>query len=347
MFLKSKDVGWDLEFYVPSIPYILFDEVFVSNTITILVAIGTIIFALIAIIAGIINYSMDREADVIKNYLEETSNLYINYDKDFNTVVGNRYNIELFLIRYNNLYEHFVVKNERLMKLGEFYWTLIHCACGCFVVAITLDIVYLYKISGAWAVILCVIAVVLLNPLWNKHIKKIFSIYLIPESYDIDFPSYEDLLIPNENIFVPGRKVVENLPARLLGASSYIKIEKDIGITKPRIKLYVVQAFRIKSCLRVEYEDGSSDSYDFNFREAAVDQKSGYFCIFELIKNTKNISRMVLEMETYKEGRNGTLAFIFKTKSDNEIFTCWNIMETNYWGGIAPNYYVIKPRFKN
>lgn len=345
--MKSTDVGWDLEFYIPSFPYILFDAVFVSNTITILVAIGTIIFALIAIIAGIINYNMDREADVIKNYLEETSNLYINYDKDFNTIVGNRYNIELFFIRYNNLYEHFIVKNESLINLGNFYWTLINCACGCFVAAITLDIVYLYKISGAWAFILGVIAVFLLNPLWNEHIKKIFSIYLIPESYDIDFPSYEDLLIPNKNIFVPGRKVVENLPARLLGASSYIKIEKDIDIIKPRIKLYTSQDFRIKSCLRVEYENGSSDSYDFNFREAAFDQNSGYFFIFELIKDVENISKMILEMETYKEGRKGKLAFIFKTKGDNEIFTCYDIMETYYWVGDSPNYYVIKPRSKS
>lgn len=97
--MKSTDVGWDLEFHIPSIPYILFDEVFVSNTIAILVAIGTIIFALIAILAGIINYNMDREAEVIKDYLEENSNLYINYKNDFNTVIDNQYNIEIFFCK--------------------------------------------------------------------------------------------------------------------------------------------------------------------------------------------------------------------------------------------------------
>lgn len=144
--MKSTDVGWDLEFHIPSIPYILFDEVFVSNTIAILVAIGTIIFALIAILAGIINYNMDREAEVIKDYLEENSNLYINYKNDFNTVIDNQYNIEIFFVKYNKLYEHFIDQNESLMNLGKLYWTLIYCACGCFISAITLDIVYLYKI---------------------------------------------------------------------------------------------------------------------------------------------------------------------------------------------------------
>ncbi len=345
--MKSTDVGWDLEFHIPSIPYILFDEVFVSNTIAILVAIGTIIFALIAILAGIINYNMDREAEVIKDYLEENSNLYINYKNDFNTVIDNQYNIEIFFVKYNKLYEHFIDQNESLMNLGKLYWTLIYCACWCFISAITLDIVYLYKISEDWSIVLGISTIILLVLFWHEHIRKIFSIYLIPKSYTIDFPSCEDLLTPNKNIFVADRKVVVNLPARLLRASSYIRIEEDIYGQEKQIKLYILKDFRMNATLTVRYEDNTSDIYDVDSTKKSFNEIDGYLYLLKLCGDKENISGITLEMPSDREWKKGTISFTFKATSDEASFICTSFSESNSYTVPLPNYCVIKPCPKN
>lgn len=346
-----NSIWWTLTNFVCNLELkakcVLFNGIFVSNTIAILVAIGTIIIALIAILAGIINYNMGRDAEVIKNHLEETSNLYISYKKDFNTVIENRYNIELFLTRYNNLYKHFFTQNENLIKLGKLYWTLIYCACGCFISAITLDVLYLYNKSEEWSITLGIIIIILLAFLWHKHIKKIFSIYLIPKSYAIDFPSYEDILIPNKNISVVGRKVVENLPAHLLRASSYIMIGEDIYGQEEQIKLYILKDFRMNATLTVEYKDGTNDIYDFDSTKISANEIDGYFYLFKLVGDKENISRITLEMPSDREGKEGTISFEFYKADKADCFICTSFSESNSYTMPLPNYCIIKPHPKN
>ena len=352
-----NSIWWTLTNFVCNLELkakcMLFNGIFVSNTIAILVAIGTIIIALIAILAGIINYNMGRDAEVIKNHLEETSNLYISYKKDFNTVIENRYNIELFLTRYNNLYKHFFTQNENLIKLGKLYWTLIYCACWCFISAITLDLVYLYKISEEWSITLGISTIILLVFLWKKHKKKIFDRYLIPESYAIDFPSYEDLLTPNKNISVAGRKVVENLSAYLLRASSYIMIGEDIYGQEEQIKLYILKDFRMNATLTVEYKDGTNDIYDFDSTKISANEIDGYFYLFKLVGDKENISRITLEMPSDREGKEGTISFEFykvdkADKADKaDCFICTSFSESNSYTMPLPNYCIIKPHPKN
>lgn len=347
MFLKTTDVGWELKLDNIFISPILLDEVFVSNTITILVSIGTIIFALIAILVGIFNYRMDREAEIIKNYLEETSNIYINYEKNLKNIIDNRYNIEIFLMRYNNLYEHFIEKNESLIRLGTIYLDLIYRACGCFLVAITFDIIYLYKILSWWFILMGIYIFVMLKSLWNNYIKTIFKTYLTPESYTIDFPSYEELLTPNKNISVADRKVVENLPAYLLRASSYIKIGEDIFGQEKQIKLYILKDFRMNATLQVEYEDDTSATYEFDSNKISYNEIDRYVYLFELAEDKGNISRITLEMPSDREGKKGTISFTFEGMSDETSFICTSFSESNSWIGSIPYHFVIKPRPKN
>ena len=346
-----NSIWWTLTNFVCNLELkakcMLFNGIFVSNTITILVAIGTIIIALIAILAGMIKYNMEREAEVIKDHLEETSNLYIRYNKDFNTVIDNRYNIELFLTRYNKLYEHFVDQNDSLMNLGKLYWNLIYCACGCFISAITLDVLYLYNISDKWSITLGISIIILFIFFWHKYIRKIFYIYLIPKLYTIDFPSHGDLLTPNKNIFVVGRKVVENFPAYLLRAGSYIKIGEDIFGKEKQIELYILKDFRMNATLKVEYEDDTSATYEFDSNKISYNEIDRYVYLFELLGDKGNILRIMLEMPSDREEKKGTISFTFEATSDEDNFICTSFSESNSWIGSIPYHFVIKPHSKN
>lgn len=321
------------------------DSIFINNIITIACSIGGVIFTIIAILSALSNYRIDENANIIKNYLETFSNYYNKCNVSNRCLEEKIYDIEVFLEQYKRYYEDFYFKNDKIKKIGNTYLRLSDIAFFCFFIAIFFNYIYLYLIYyKSFFLFLVAAAVICIGSsiFWIYYFRNILFEYLVPAKYNIDFPSYENLITPNESIFVSGRKVVTNLPTYIFANSSYIVLKRNQLEESSMVILHTLGCFKINASIEVTYNNTKNGSYYFTSSDLSQDINNAIY-VFEPKGNISEISKIEIFMKTEIESREWILNFQFFRTDSNDRLICKNIIGVNSGYEVIKNYNIIKP----
>lgn len=256
--------------YIANIP-----DSFFNQTIDILISFASTILTLLAILTAL--HYKNLETDEVKNikeFLENFSKNYANYSnfsKDYRQIADNTYDIYINLQKYNVMYTDFMNKSNQVIHTNKLYERLSDLSFSCYFIAIYLNILTInIYFKNIYLLILSTFFICLLFMFfWSFYKLKLLPLIQI-KKYNIDFPTYENLISINKHITVPYSKVLPTLPLKLFSLSSYFKLSENFYGNIQNISLVTLSEYNINVDTKITIEYGYEHDNLFHTQETIL-----------------------------------------------------------------------------
>lgn len=338
-----------------NLPIINISKESFSQLIDIFLAIGTLLFALAALLSNSnLNDKVKENNNTIKTFLENLSSTYcLNKNKlSYMYISQNIYDLELKFSQYNSLIDessniNTQIKKSNILneKISDFAFTLYFFSFLLWILCLIVEQSNIFSSINYILLIFYIISAINLIS-WDYY-RKDFLELIKPKNSNISFPSLNKLLNLSETINLPCSNIYPLLPINLFSNTSYFELKDDLLNNLSYMNLVTVQDFNIYGIIEVNISDNQKYCYKLNSKDYMNNNGTYSFDLENIHSKDINNIRIVIKNTIDNTVYNTNLLY---KREDKNIFIFSNMISVKEQASIIPinqKLNLIKPITRN